>query len=264
MELLVRRRLTQDGQLSEPLVRRAASALATLLAGGENGFSWNYGTAAGKGYDPDRWFLTVTEGRQSTWKTAEGKRRSYSACEDLPGAVYLRVLGCPPTPEELTPILGWCNRVEAGNKWQMGANLRRIRTRMHEAWKLYGPGAAWDIAPGDAVQVMGKFAHTFIVTDLRYEAGRPTVCDHADYGQFHKPAGARRDDHSCRCHRDAAVTSVDRVWCINGKPILGRINVWELVRRVYDAQGDTPLPAWVPPDFVGGLDTDNPYLPERA
>lgn len=262
---LVRRHLRQDGRLSEPLVRRAASALAMLLAGGENGFSWDYDEAANLGYDPHGWFTAVTEGRQRYWTDSKGKRRSYSACEDLPSAVYLRLCGCPPTSPEMSKMLGWCNRVEAGNSWKAGWNLLRIKTRMRSAWRKYWRDSSWDIQPGDAVQIMGEYGpHTCVLTALDYEADQPAICSHADYGQWHQPEGASRPDHSCRCHRDAAIARVNHLWCLNGKRIIGRLSAWELVRRVYEAQGETPLSAWVPPDFVGGVVSDNPYLPERA
>ena len=49
---------------------------------------------------------------------------------------------------------------------------------------------------------------------------------------------------------------------VNGKPILGRASVWDVVRHV-DTAG-AGLPAWVPDGFVGGIEADNPYLPELA
>jgi len=259
--MLTRRNLIESGELSEPLIRRAAAALAETLAGGERGFSWNYGEAAGRGYDPDGWFATVTEGRQCRWKDKSGKWRSYSACEDLPGAVLLRVLGMPPAPSDVVPRLNWCNRVDAGNKWIAGWNLRRIQERLSESWRPYGAGSAWSIGVGDAVQVQGKVAHTFVITALELDdAGEPVACDHADYGAFHQPLGASRADHSCRVHRAAAIGRGRLIWTINGRPVIGRMSLWDVVRHVVPE--GIGLPAWVPPGFVGGIEADSPYLPE--
>ena len=264
MSALVRRRLTKRGQLSEPLVRSAAVALAELLAGGLNGWSWSYGEAAGSGLDPQGWFATITEGRQSRWQDRTGRMRSYSACEDLHGAVYLRLCGMPPALEELQAGLEWCNRREAGNQWVPGYNLLRLKKRTPSLWRRYRAAQVWEVEPGDAVQIQGKHGpHTFVVLAVRSENGRPVELDHADYGQFHQPEGAQRVDHSCRCHYGAAIAQVDRCWCVNGSPIIGRVSCWSVVRHVAAAAGSGGLlPAWVPETFKGGAPSDNPYLPD--
>jgi hypothetical protein len=263
MSALVRRRLTERGQLSEPLVRSAAGALAELMAGGANGWSWDYGEAAGSGYDPEQWFATVTEGRQCRWRDRTGRWRAYSACEDLFGAVYLRLCGMPPALEELQTALDWCNRTEAGNSWVPGYNLLRLKKRAPHLWRTYEAGQVWDIEPGDAVQIQGNHGpHTFVVLTI-HGAGHPVEMDHADYGQLHQPHGASRADHSCRCHYGASVAQVNRRWVIDGKPVIGRVSCWEVVQHVAAAAGrGGMLPAWVPNGFSGGQPSDNPYLPE--
>ena len=219
-------------EFDESRIRTAAAEIAQDLAGGANGFSWNYGEAKGKGYDPEGCFATVTEGRQSRWKDQVGKWRTYSACEDLHGAVWLRALDLLPVSRPNLPELSWCNRVEAGNKWQVGQNLLRLKKNLPEAWQHYSAGTAWDIGPGDAVQIQGRCVHTFVVLSVGLRDGQPVSLDHADYGQLHQPEGASRPDHSCRCYRGAAVSRMDGCWCVNGKRIIGRASVWDVAQRV--------------------------------
>lgn len=262
---LVRRLLLSDGQLSEPLVRTAAARLAEYLAGGKNGYSWNYGEARGKGYDPEGCFATVTEGRQCRWKGPDGKWHAYSACEDLHGAVWLRVLGLPPLiGTALGKPLDWCNRVEAGKKWRAQWNLRSLQHYRGGCWRRYHPGTEWDALPGDAVQIIGRHGgHTLVLLDVRYRDGRPVVCDTAEYGQYHQPEGAIRSDHSCLCRYDQPITDGPKGWHVRGRPVYGRASLWLLAQDVV-AELDEVLPAWVPEGFTGGVEVDNPYLPEYA
>ena len=72
--------LIEDGQLQEHRVRAAAVQIARALCGGERGYSCNYGEHDGQGYDPEGQFAAVTERRQQTWRSKEGKLCRYSAC----------------------------------------------------------------------------------------------------------------------------------------------------------------------------------------
>ncbi len=256
---LVRRHLTEGGQLSEARVRVAASQLAELLAGGKNGFSWDYGEAAGKGHDPDGCFRLVTEGRQSRWKDAKGRWRSYSACEDLHAAVWLRLLGLPPVPSATAEhVLRWCNRLEAERSWRPGWNLRSLMHYRGACWRQYGARTEWDIGPGDVVQILNQHGgHTMVILDVTYRDGVPVTCDTAEYGQHHQPEGASRADHSCRCRYNLPITDGPKGWHIRGRRVYGRGSGWELVRRVATELGVLP-PAWVPEGFQGGEEPAGP------
>lgn len=215
----------------ESAIRFSAVNIARKLAGGENGYSCNYGEAAGQGYDPDGNFAAVTENRQATWKDAEGKKRAYSACEDLHGATYFRVLGMPPINVP-AKALDWCNRVEAGRKWIAGKNLDTTRTARKSCWKLYGAGTEWDIKPGDAVQILGRCAHTIVILDVRMDGENPIEVDTAEYGQFHQPKGAKAAGHSCRCYTGKKITKIGGVWAIGGAKIYGRVSLWALIQAI--------------------------------
>jgi len=247
---LKRKSLAVAGHLSEPLVRSAGASLAEFLAGGERGYACDERTWAGRGHDPRGIFELVTEGRQRRWYS-RGAWHIYSACEDLPGAVYLRLCGYPPVPEPDIhhAVLDWANRAEADNEWIPGWNLRRIVERAEHAWERYEPGSPWDIQPADAVQVQGRFAHTLVVTAVvRGGDGAPVEVDTAEYGQWHKPAGAKHAGPSCRVYRRKRVSCVHGRWAINGCPVLGRVSCWDIVRTVEDFVGCDELPAALVPE----------------
>ncbi len=228
------------------MTRRQLADRATVLAGGVPGWSI--------AHDPEGYFEYVTEGRQrvvnaarAAWRKKPPATRGkeplpYSACEDL--AVCLAVEACG----DARP-LPWANRKDAGNSWQPGQNLLRIKMRAKHAWRDWAPRKPWLAKLGDAVQTQGRLAHTFILTEIRYaEDGSPVSVDLAEYGQYHDadgPGPAPAAD-SCRCRSRVPVSrdSAGR-WCIGSSWVIGHLDIIALAESEIAKQSTLPL---TPPD----------------
>ena len=202
--------------------REHVAELAIELVGGVDGYT--------KEHDPFGVFALVTEGRQLTWiDKATGKKRSYSACQDLLSRILLSLC-------EFKQGMPWCNRVDGGNEWIPGQNLIRIKRHAAYAWRTYEPGTDWDIQLGDGVEVDGKYGpHTFVVAHIEYDAeGEPVAVDAAEYGQFIDPdgTGPEHAGHGCRLRVDAPVgrDSFGR-WTVGGAAVIGRVDVMAIRDR---------------------------------
>jgi hypothetical protein len=207
--------------------RRDVADLAVELVGGVTGYT--------QGADPFGMFAIVTEGRQSSWRDPKtGQTRSYSACEDLATRVLLQIC-------EFKQGMPWLNREDGGNKWIPGQNLLRIKKHADFAWKNYGPHAPWDVQLGDIVQIMGRFAHTFVITEIRYDAnGDPASVDVAEFGQFLDPDGDGPEPagHGCRLRVDVPVRrDREHRWTIGSGWVIGRVDVMAI--RDHELDEDT-------------------------
>lgn len=228
--------------------RRQLADRATELAGGARGVTQTS--------DPDGHFRLVTEGRQDaqevyqrSWDRADPAKRaakrpsSYSSCEDL--ATRICFEAC-----DGKPGMRWCNRVDAGNTWQPGQNLLRIKREAPYAWHDWRAGGRWLAQLGDPVQVQNSYgAHTLVLTEIRYDAdGLPTSVDIAQYGQVLDPdgAGPAPSDNGGNCrtsvpvHRDSL-----RRWCVGSAYVIGHVDVMAIVE--HEIGGAATQPAAPPP-----------------
>lgn len=208
-------------------------------------------------FDPQGYFALVTEGRQAentriraAWDRADPAKRSakkpvkFSACEELSSRIAWEACGMP------VGTLPWCNRIEAGNKWQPGRNMARLRES--GAWHAWGPGSVWRADVADPVQVIWEsgLAHTLILTAIRGEHGLPTSVDLAEYGQVIDPDGtgpAPLDDAG-RCRVNVPVKrKSDGCWYVGSGRVYGHISIGELQSRWAPSEADTdPAPATPP------------------
>lgn len=139
-----------------------------------------------KSADPLGLFALVTQGRQTSWVDAEGKTRTYSACEDLPQTVFeLLSGGIPSDPiSRVEPVRSTLNRAP---NWVPGANMLRLRNGIAET--SLG-GRVSDCGVGDTIQVQGTYGtHTLVICAI--DPNGVATC--GQYGQFFEGANGRSD-----------------------------------------------------------------------
>ncbi len=229
--------LTKAGELNEAVVRAAAVSVATYLVGGDQGLT--------KRRDPHGCFARVVEGREDY--------PGYRTCEDLHGAWLWLLCGAHRySGPAMREALEFFNRMEAWG-WDPGETISKLRRHASFAWKNLGAESAWDIRPGDIVQLSGRRgAHTLTVLDVGYDGDRPTQVDHADFGHF---SDADRDDelpvaHTARVYRADPVQRTERGYTIAGLGVIGRLDLWALISQLSAIQ--RLKPALVPDDFPHG------------
>lgn len=203
------------------LSRRQLSDRAIELVGGQSGVT--------KSYDPDGFFRMVTEGRQTTWTDATGKKRSYSACQDLFSRLALEAC-------DMKQGMAWCNRVDGGNKWIPGQNLIRLKNwsaRSGVGWKEWRANQPWRASLGDAVEINGKYGpHLFVITELHYgDGGQLTSLDRAEYGQFFIGKDGK-SEHGAKLKLGSLVTKNSAgKWCVDGSPVIGHVDMMGLAEH---------------------------------